>query len=56
MAAWTEGVNRGAFNKNTGDLERLIGYRPTSYREFFALHYPQIVPAEQDGSGPGASD
>lgn len=56
MTAWTEGVNRGAFSKNTGDLERLIGYRPTSYREFFALHYPQIVPAEQDGSGPRASD
>jgi NAD(P)H dehydrogenase (quinone) len=56
MAAWTEGVNRGAFSKNTGDLERLIGYRPTSYREFFARHYPDIVPAAQDSSGPGASE
>lgn len=56
MAAWTEGVNRGAFSKNTGDLERLIGYRPTSYREFFARHHPEIVPATQDGSGPGSSE
>jgi NAD(P)H dehydrogenase (quinone) len=56
MAAWTDGVNRGAFSKNTADLERLIGYRPTSYREFFAQHYPEIVPAVQDGSGPAASE
>jgi NAD(P)H dehydrogenase (quinone) len=56
MTAWTEGVNRGAFSNNTKDLERLIGYRPTSYREFFKQHYPQIVPAEQDGSGPQAHE
>jgi hypothetical protein len=23
---------------------------------FFARHYPEIVPAAQDGSGPGASE
>jgi NAD(P)H dehydrogenase (quinone) len=56
MAAWTEGVNRGAFSQNTEDLERLIGYRPTSYREFFARHYPEIVPTEQAGSEPGAGE
>ena len=48
MAGWVEGVNRGAFSQNTGDLERLIGHRPTSFREFFARHYPELVPA-QDG-------
>jgi NAD(P)H dehydrogenase (quinone) len=45
LAAWTEGVNRGAFSKNTDDLEHLIGYQPTSYRKYFAQHYPEIVPA-----------
>jgi NAD(P)H dehydrogenase (quinone) len=44
MTAWTQGINNGAFSQNTDDLERLIGYRPRSYREFFAQHYPQIVP------------
>jgi NAD(P)H dehydrogenase (quinone) len=56
MTAWTEGVNLGAFSNNTKDLERLIGYRPTSYREFFARHYPEIVPAADDGSRLKASE
>ncbi|MCA1189248.1 MULTISPECIES: SDR family oxidoreductase [unclassified Saccharopolyspora] len=48
MAEWTAAINRGEFGASTGDLERLIGYRPTGYREFFARHYPLVVPdAEQ---------
>lgn len=54
MTAWTTGVNLGAFRENTGDLERLIGYRPTSYREYLAQQYPAIMPETQDGPGPAA--
>jgi NAD(P)H dehydrogenase (quinone) len=55
LAAWTEGVNHGAFSKNTTDLENLIGYRPTSYREFFKSIYPEIVPSTLDGAAPAVS-
>jgi NAD(P)H dehydrogenase (quinone) len=48
MHSWTRSVNLGQFNENTGDLERLIGYRPTSYREFLARHYPAIIPGQED--------
>jgi NAD(P)H dehydrogenase (quinone) len=44
MTSWTIGVNLGEFSEDTGDLERLIGYRPTSYREFLAQNYPTIIP------------
>ncbi|WP_205751780.1 NAD(P)H-binding protein [Cryptosporangium phraense] len=43
LTAWLVGVGRGSFSRNTGDLERLIGYRPTSYREFLAKHYPAVT-------------
>lgn len=46
LTAWVTAVAGGAFSENTGDLERLIGYRPTSYREFLAQHYPRLTQAE----------
>jgi NAD(P)H dehydrogenase (quinone) len=45
VSSWASNAARGEFSKNTGDLERLIGYRPTSYREFLTQHYPVIIPA-----------
>jgi NAD(P)H dehydrogenase (quinone) len=48
LHSWTRGVNLGQFSESTGDLERLIGYRPTSYREFFAEHHPAIIPGQAD--------
>jgi len=44
LTAWVAGVGLGSFSKNTDDLERLIGYRPTSYREFLEKNYPAITP------------
>lgn len=43
LTAWVAGVGRGSFSKNTDDLERLIGYRPTSYREFLEKNYPAVT-------------
>jgi NAD(P)H dehydrogenase (quinone) len=48
LHSWARSVNLGQFNENTRDLERLIGYRPTSYREFLAQHYPAIIPEQGD--------
>lgn len=50
LTAWVAGVGLGSFSKSTDDLERLIGYRPTSYREFLQKNYPVITPRT-----PGAS-
>ncbi|MFG1924686.1 SDR family oxidoreductase [Cryptosporangium sp. NPDC048952] len=44
LTAWVAGVGLGSFSKNTDDLERLIGYRPTSYREFLEKNYPAVIP------------
>ncbi len=48
LTAWVAGVGLGAFSKSTDDLERLIGYRPTGYREFLEKNYPAIVPPAED--------
>lgn len=36
---WITGMNRGEWEKVTGDLERLIGHAPTSAEEFFKNVY-----------------
>jgi len=46
LTAWVTAIGGGAFSENTGDLERLVGYRPTSYREFLAQHYPRLTQEE----------
>ncbi|MFJ5985211.1 nitroreductase/quinone reductase family protein [Lentzea sp. NPDC092896] len=46
LTSWVIAIAGGAFSENTGDLERLIGYRPTSYREFLAQHHPRLSQAE----------
>lgn len=43
LTAWVVGVGLGSFSQDTGDLERLIGYRPTGYREFLEKHYPAVT-------------
>ncbi len=48
LTAWVAGVGLGSFSKSTDDLERLIGYRPTSYREFLQKNYPAVVPQPKD--------
>ena len=54
LTAWVVGVGLGSFSQNTGDLERLIGYRPTSYREFLAKNYPAVTPRTQTEPASGA--
>ncbi|MBT0770210.1 SDR family oxidoreductase [Kineosporia sp. J2-2] len=49
LTAWVAGVGLGSFSKSTDDLERLIGYRPTGYREFLEKNYPSVAP--RTGSG-----
>ncbi|GAB3255824.1 SDR family oxidoreductase [Kineosporia babensis] len=52
LTAWVAGVGLGSFSKNTDDLEKLIGYRPTSYREFLEQNYPSIAPRTTNESVP----
>jgi NAD(P)H dehydrogenase (quinone) len=47
LTSWVTSIAGGAFSENTGDLERLIDYRPTSYRDFLTQHYPLIRPASE---------
>ncbi|GAB6902610.1 SDR family oxidoreductase [Kineosporia succinea] len=47
LTAWVAGVSLGSFSKHTDDLERLIGYRPTGYRDFLEKNYPAITPASE---------
>ncbi|GHH42905.1 nitroreductase/quinone reductase family protein [Lentzea cavernae] len=51
LTSWATAIAGGAFGENTGDLERLIGYRPTGYREFLARNYPQLVPGQAESPG-----
>ncbi|GAA0266316.1 SDR family oxidoreductase [Cryptosporangium japonicum] len=46
LTAWVAGVGLGSFSRNTDDLERLIGYRPTSYREYLEENYPAVTKRE----------
>ncbi|SFQ96484.1 deazaflavin-dependent oxidoreductase, nitroreductase family [Lentzea waywayandensis] len=46
LTSWATAITGGTFSENTGDLERLIGYRPTSYREFLAQNHPRLTQTE----------
>lgn len=35
LLGWVQAINTGEFSETTGDLERLIGRKPTTYKEFF---------------------
>jgi NAD(P)H dehydrogenase (quinone) len=37
---WVDGVNSGEWSKQTGDLERLLGRKPSTAAEFFRSGYP----------------
>lgn len=37
---WVEGINSGEWSKETGDLERLLGRKPSTAAEFFRSGYP----------------
>lgn len=53
LTAWVVGVSLGSFSKNTDDLEQLIGYRPTGYREFLEKNYPAVTPRTKKASAAG---
>jgi NAD(P)H dehydrogenase (quinone) len=38
--AWVRTMNSGDFEETTGDMERLIGRKPTGFRDYVSLHYP----------------
>ncbi|PTB38495.1 uncharacterized protein TrAFT101_006515 [Trichoderma asperellum] len=40
--AWVKTMNDGDFEETTGDLERLIGRKPTGFREYVKLNYPPL--------------
>lgn len=40
--AWVRVMNDGDFEETTGDLEKLIGRKPTSFREWIKLNYPPL--------------
>ncbi|WP_433746905.1 SDR family oxidoreductase [Paenibacillus amylolyticus] len=40
LLGWVQGINTGEFSETSGDLERLIGRKPMSYKEFFKLKSP----------------
>ena len=37
---WVDGINSGEWSKQTGDLERLLGRKPTTAAEFFRTSDP----------------
>ena len=38
--AWVRTMNDGDFEETTGDLERLIGRKPTGFRDYVGSNYP----------------
>ncbi|MEK4877001.1 MULTISPECIES: SDR family oxidoreductase [Paenibacillus] len=40
VLGWVRGVNTGEFSETSGDLERLIGRKPMTYKEFFKIKSP----------------
>ncbi|PNP39791.1 hypothetical protein TGAMA5MH_08310 [Trichoderma gamsii] len=38
--AWVTVINHGEFEETTGELERLIGRKPTTFREYLKTNYP----------------
>jgi NAD(P)H dehydrogenase (quinone) len=41
---WVHAMNRGEFDGVNGDLERLIGHKPTTPAEYLRDNYPVVVP------------
>ena len=39
LLGWVRGINTGEFSETSGDLERLIGRKPMTYKEFFETKY-----------------
>ncbi|KAM0454783.1 hypothetical protein ACHAPV_008156 [Trichoderma viride] len=40
--AWVRTMNQGDFEETTGELERLIGRKPTTFREYIKTNYPPV--------------
>lgn len=40
LLAWVRGINSGEWGHPSGDLEKLLGRRPTSVRDYLRDHYP----------------
>ncbi|KAL7931538.1 hypothetical protein V8C35DRAFT_309771 [Trichoderma chlorosporum] len=41
--AWVRAMNNGNFEETTGDLERLIGRKPTEFRDYVSSNYPLVA-------------
>lgn len=39
LLGWVRGINTGEFSETSGDLERLIGRKPMTYKEFFKIKF-----------------
>jgi NAD(P)H dehydrogenase (quinone) len=42
LLGWVRGVNTGEFSETSGDLERLIGRKPMTYKEFFKNQFSKV--------------
>ena len=42
LLGWVRGVNTGEFSETSGDLERLIGRKPMTYKEFFKYQFSKV--------------
>lgn len=42
LLGWVRGVNTGEFSETSGDLERLIGRKPMTYKEFFKHQFSKV--------------
>ncbi|UKZ82977.1 hypothetical protein TrVFT333_010778 [Trichoderma virens FT-333] len=41
--AWVRAMNHGNFEETTGELERLIGRKPTKFRDYVSSNYPPVA-------------
>ncbi|MBB3128693.1 NAD(P)H dehydrogenase (quinone) [Paenibacillus rhizosphaerae] len=39
LSAWVRGINSGEFSETSGDLERLIGRKPMTFKQFYQRAY-----------------
>lgn len=42
LLGWVRGVNTGEFSETSGNLERLIGRKPMTYKEFFKHQFSKV--------------
>lgn len=42
LLGWVRGVNTGEFSETSGDLERLVGRKPMTYKEFFKYQFSKV--------------